>query len=492
MIVMELISVVFVFLYFSIRGLILGGALFFKNIFLRLVLGMVSVRFLIEFVMGLYIFQVKHTFGVLVELIGYVFGIWLMYRYTRIKYGKSTNQTTIEPSIDVEPNIDVDTNTDVQVNHLYDRIKIDWPNEDNENVGSDNKSSVSKRRSETKVSKIGILCAVVISLFIVTIKLAPQLSIFWGYFGIPVLFFVGALIIIIKLGVFVVRKGEVDNRSINWKRTIVLMSCIVVIPFGLSTVFNDAKTRHHDNMLHERLNEVYRKLGYTGKVEHVHTSTSYNTGSVYNLVDYTYIEEVNGEKIKFPLTSKYDLNSYDIFPRNVSDYVFHEGDAIDYIIKQEAMFKQPQFKTYVSTISQTINQDSLPENMVFKGVSGWITENDEGMKYIVSKFEENKTLGKPVNGYYDLDVKELANKHYINIYVSFSVNDGWSYPSKYFDKFVAYVKQKDFDHYWDGTYNFSFNYQLNGKYSGSGGDSVLVTIKNGKAVNFTTRDNKSL
>ena len=285
------------------------------------------------------------------------------------------------------------------------------------------------------------------------------------------------------------KKLKICLKTTIWLNLAVYMVSWVFYGSAIVRRINEINSISHSQVVatvQKNLNRDYHKAGFAGTVVVnskgiKHDSIKCNDNYV---VPYTYKEKIgkqtykiNGYVFADPVSLKYDP----FINKEFETYNFR-GDSIGYdAVTGKAPYFQPDVQKKFKEIDEQFKKKLIKadEQTVKPLYGGLVVQKDtRAFKALTKTVKENRKEHKPVNGFYNLDIKLLAKKGTIEFYSTFHQSHKWT-PEQYL-KIEHSLKKLRSKRLYDGKYNIYFEH---GKASSPDSKIITFTIKKGKLQN---------
>ena len=175
-----------------------------------------------------------------------------------------------------------------------------------------------------------------------------------------------------------------------------------------------------------------------------------------------------------PVSLKYDP----FINKKFETYNFR-GDSIGYdAVTGKAPYFQPDVQKKFKETDEQFKKKLIKadEQTVKPLYGGLVVQKDtRAFKALIKTVKKNRKENKPVNGFYNLDIKALAKKGTIEFYSTFHQSHKWT-PEQYL-KIEHSLRKLRSKRLYDGKYNIYFEH---GKASSPDSKIITFTIKKGK------------
>lgn len=274
-----------------------------------------------------------------------------------------------------------------------------------------------------------------------------------------------------KYRVFFQNVKEISNRRrIALKLVLFFNLLVYLIAWGFygSAIIkrlNEINSVSHSQVVitvQARLNHDYHQAGFKGKVIVKSKDISHDEAECNDdyIVPYVYQEKVNGRTYQVngyvyadPVSLKYDK----FINRKMEVYNFR-GDAIGYeAITGQAPYFQPnvqkQFK-YANKQFQKLVGKEQEAKPIYGGIV--CARDSKAFKRIVKTVRNNRKQNKPINGFYNLNIKQLAKQGTVEFYLTLHQKNKWN-DNQYIiiEKRLRKLRLKKL---YDAKYNVYFDY----------------------------------
>lgn len=263
------------------------------------------------------------------------------------------------------------------------------------------------------------------------------------------------------------------------KKLFRLMIVIFSLLFFLTGCGNDEK---ECQVAESELSLLFKAYGFTGEMIVEDAVGRTIETNIYS-ADGHYTEVVNGEELTFSLSLGYGENPEDSSPEAIAST--ESLVRTFFPIALEAMWKQPEGRQLQKEMERTIKGFQF-DHMTYSSFGGTIDEDSPQIGDYYKVVETNRKAGKPLQGLYDIPIKEMLAKE--NVIGTFSfhlmtsdvLNEklGQAKEAKEFLKTA--VEKADLTQFPDGKYSIGFDEETeSGTYSGSSSNYFYFYVKDG-------------
>lgn len=246
--------------------------------------------------------------------------------------------------------------------------------------------------------------------------------------------------------------------------------------------------------------QTFKDYGFKGQVQ-LEDYSGNNFLTAHYQLDLIYQEEVDGRLLylndRFPYWQKHYAEDYDreyigkTGPQLVADRGTRNLVNEFYGIADQAMWQQSEGQEILS-MSDDLFKTFSKENLTYKGSLGSLDTEAEQIEAYYEIVEQNRAQGKPVNGLYDIPIRDMMANEVVVFHSGFdltlkstlSVEESILAEEATQAYLAEQVRQADLSRLPDGHYTISFTTIKGSIVSGGIGNQIAFDVRNHKMQNL--------
>lgn len=269
-----------------------------------------------------------------------------------------------------------------------------------------------------------------------------------------------------------------------------IMSIRIHSSYVDSPMYRSKQVRYYNKKYQRRIQKIFTENGFKGKAKITNYYADHTEAGTDGDVQVTYSEKVNGKMLRLPAI--FDLgNSFLDQIKWTIDLRKDIPAMQDNLLNTKNISPNSSFglrkdvNREVTLVRRNLNSQLVSKNKRTIGKVGSISYESsnpysnyaDSRNTIKQMILNNQNSGKPVGGFYDLDLKMLLASHYgcLNINVETSSEKNSSY-------IANHLQSYNFNGLWDGEYWVTFTIKTSHTIDSSIFGSRLLKVVNGKVI----------